>query len=114
MTILYADSTARVWSAFMLIDSLGALGRLPEVNGLRDALRAERQHDLAPLSRRRVRGVEHFLHHAACLAVRDRHLLAADAASEVPHLLREAVVPVLFEHRVGPALGRGCFFVRVG
>src|SRR6266705_2492447 len=92
----------------------GSFVRLPpEVYGLRDALRSERQNDLASLPRRGVRGVEHFLHHAPRLAVGDRRLLAPDTAGEVPHLLREAVIPVLFEHRIGPALGRGCFFDRV-
>src|SRR2546423_3659687 len=106
MTSWYADSTARVWSAFTLIQTtLGALGRLPEVNGLRDARRTEGQRDLAALSRGRIRGVEDFQHHSPRLAVRDRCFLAAYAAGEVPHLLREAVIPVFLEHRVGPSLG---------
>src|SRR5205807_2697812 len=42
----------------------GAFGRLPEVGPVPDPLRAERQHDLPAQSGRRVRGVEHLLHHA--------------------------------------------------
>src|SRR5207249_5201714 len=77
------------------------------------AFRAERQHDLAAQSSRRVRGIEDLLHHASGLAVGDRRLLAAHTPREVPHLLGEAVVPMLLGHGIRPAPGRGRLFDRV-
>src|SRR5437879_11233397 len=88
----------------------GAFGRLPKVDRLGDALGAEGQRDLSPQSGRRVGGAESLLHHASGFPVGDRRLLTAHAPREVPHLLGEAVVPVLLEHGIGPALGAGRLF----
>src|SRR5439155_25699834 len=57
-------------------------------------------------SGRRVGGAESLLHHASGFPVGDRRLRTAHAPREVPHLLGEAVVPVLLEHGIGPALDR--------
>src|SRR5207247_6648599 len=51
---------------------------------------------------RGVRGVQNFLHDAPGLAVRDRCLRTADTPREVPHLLREPVIPLLLEDGIRP------------
>src|SRR6267154_2064473 len=89
---------------------LGAFGRFPEIDRLGDARRVERQHDLAAQAGRCVRRVQDLLHDAPGLAVGDRRLLAPHAAREVSRLLGEAIVPMLLEHGIGPALGRRRLF----
>src|SRR5204862_132515 len=74
---------------------------------LRDTARARNSESR---SRRRVGGAESLLHHASGFPVGDRRLRTAHAPREVPHLLGEAVVPVLLEHGIGPALGAGRLF----
>src|SRR5437867_7828455 len=89
---------------------LSAFRRLPEVDRLLDAFRAEGQHDRSAQSGRRVRSIQDLLHHASRLAVGDRRLLAPHTAREVPHLLTETIVPMLLEHGIRPAHTRRGLF----
>src|SRR5206468_1941475 len=85
------------------------LGFLPEIDWLGDSFRTKRHRDLLTESSRRVSRVENFLYHAAGFSIGDRRLLAADAAREVSHLLRESVIPVLLEYWIRPSLRRPGF-----
>src|SRR6059058_5164599 len=75
---------------------------LPQVYWLGDAFRYERHHDLASEAGRGVRGVENFLHETSGATIGDWRLPSPNASREMPHLLREAIVPVLLEHGVRP------------
>src|SRR4051812_12940219 len=89
------------------------LGFLPEIDRLDDSLRTKRHGDLLSESSRCVSRVENFLHDASGFSVGDGRLLAAHAAGEVPHLLRESVIPVFLEYRISPPLRRPGFLDRV-
>src|SRR5262249_24554211 len=82
----------------------------PEIDGTGHPFGPERQMDFGADPRGLITGEENFLNQTAILTRGLGRFLASNASSEMRHLLREAIIPKLFEHRPTPAFGRGCFF----
>src|ERR1035438_1700620 len=79
----------------------------PSVDRLAQSRRTIRQRNFRSLPRRRIPRADDFQHYASIFAGGLRCFLAAHATPEVPHLVRETIIPKLVENRIAPAAGGG-------
>src|SRR5690348_1393291 len=86
----------------------------PQINRPLDCIRAKGHLHLSPFPGGSIARVQRPHHHQTAFAGRPGFFFAKDAAREMRHFLRKAVVPQLFEYRIAPSIRAQRLFHRRG